>query len=75
MEQAASPTTSMTTESTSPPLPNSQPPKLTFSSSRPLGRGVGALARGSILTPGTGNVTRIPPTLQAKMAAVRINIS
>ncbi|GJJ06462.1 hypothetical protein Clacol_000654 [Clathrus columnatus] len=70
MEQPASPTTSTATESTSSPSPISQPLRLPPAFSRPVGRGVGALARGSLLTPGAGNVTRIPPTLQAKMAEI-----
>lgn len=45
-------------------------PRTTSSSSRPPNRGVGGLTRGSILTPGAGHATRIPPSLQAKMAAV-----
>ncbi|KIJ49467.1 hypothetical protein M422DRAFT_27832 [Sphaerobolus stellatus SS14] len=69
--ESPSPTSSPTAHEP-PPTTQSEPvvPRLATTATRPPNRGVGALAKGSILTPGAGHATRIPPGLQAKMAAM-----
>jgi hypothetical protein len=75
MEEAVSPNQSVSQECPSPSQQEPTPPKnLTPPTNRATNRSVGAFAKGPILSTGAGHATRIPPGLQAKMAAASPSI-